>query len=123
MRVVMLLMNDLRADARVDREASALAAAGHEVVVLALRSPEAPLTEERMGFSIRRVADFTTAGFSRPLAKLAQARARSAAFVSAVAEERPDVVHAHDTDTLAAAASAAAACNARLVYDAHELFP
>ena len=119
----MLLMNDLRADARVDREASALAEAGHDVVVLALRSANAPEVESRMGFRIRRVADYTTAGWSRPWAKLAQSRARAAAFAVASAEESPDVVHAHDSDTLAAASKAARAAGALLVYDAHELFP
>jgi len=35
----------------------------------------------------------------------------------------PDVVHCHDTDTLAAGASAAARLGVPYVYDAHELYP
>jgi glycosyltransferase involved in cell wall biosynthesis len=122
-KVVMLVMNDMRADSRVTREASALAAAGHRVTVLALRSPGVPESEERLGFSIRRVAEYTTASLRRPLDKIRQSRTRTAAMVTAAAALQPDIVHAHDSDTLPAGGRAARAACARLVYDAHELYP
>jgi glycosyltransferase involved in cell wall biosynthesis len=119
----MLVMNDMRADARVDREASALADAGHDVTVLALRSREVPDDEPRAGFRIRRVADYATATWARPWAKVREGRARTVALSDAAIAICPDVVHAHDSDTLRAGATAASATGATLVYDAHELYP
>jgi glycosyltransferase involved in cell wall biosynthesis len=119
----MLVMNDMRADARVDREASALAFAGHDVTVLALRSSHAPGSEERSGFLVRRVADYSSATWVRPWAKLREGRERTRAMTDAAVAVRPDVVHAHDSDTLEAGVAAASAANAALVYDAHELYP
>jgi glycosyltransferase involved in cell wall biosynthesis len=119
----MLVMNDMRADARVDREASALASAGHEVTVLALRSPDASGSEERPGFLVRRVADYSTATWARAWVKLSEGRARTREMTEAAVGLRPDVVHAHDSDTLEAGVAAASATGATLVYDAHELYP
>lgn len=40
---------------RVDREAKTLAAAGHHVLLLAIKNKETPLLEEREGYVVRRV--------------------------------------------------------------------
>jgi glycosyltransferase involved in cell wall biosynthesis len=119
----MLLANSMTADARVAREASALADAGHDVVVLALRATGSPDEERIDGYAIRRVADYTTAGWRRPWRKLGQMRARTRAFVDAAMSMGPDVVHANDSDTLAAGSMAATRTCAALLYDAHELYP
>jgi len=56
MKVAMYVYNDVRTDARVLREASALAAAGHLVTVVArLDDPRTPSHERRDGFDIVRV--------------------------------------------------------------------
>lgn len=122
MRIVMLVLNDMTADARVSREASALAEAGHEVSVLALRAKGLPASERVGGYAIERVADYTSAGWKRPLAKLSQLRARRRALIGAATGMRPDVIHANDADTLAAGLAAARGAGCRLVYDAHELY-
>ena len=119
----MIVMNEMRADARVDREASVLAASGNDVDVVALRSHGLPEMERRSGYVIRRVADYSRAAWTRPAAKIFQMRKRTATIVRCVASLAPDVVHAHDTDALAPACAAARATSAVLVYDAHELFP
>lgn len=123
MNIAMLVLNDMRADARVTREAAALAACGHRVTVFALHSPDAPDCEEHDGVRTVRVADQGTAGWSRPVTKAVQLRRRTRKLFEAAAGERPDVVHAHDTDTLVAAAQVARRTGAMLVYDAHELYP
>ncbi|MDA3936858.1 MAG: glycosyltransferase family 4 protein [Actinomycetota bacterium] len=123
MRIVMLLHNPMVRDARVQREATALAQAGHQVTVLALMEEGLPATEDRDGFRVHRVAQATTASIRRPLSKIQQARARSRAMVDAAVALNPDVVHCHDTDTVAAGHAAAGRVGARLVYDAHELYP
>ncbi len=123
MKVVMLVLNDMTWDARVDREAAALVEAGHSVTVLALRSDGSAEHERRDGYAIHRVAEHTSASWSRPLRKVGELRRRARTLVNAAIELAPDVIHAHDTDTLVAAAQAARLLGVPLVYDAHELYP
>lgn len=119
----MLVMNDMSFDQRVHREASALGDAGHDVTVVCLRGGDLPASESRGSYAVIRVADATTATWKNPLGKANQARRRTAALAEAVVMLRPDVVHAHDTDTLPAASRSARMAGAKLLYDAHELFP
>ena len=138
LRITMLLRNPFTRDARVLREARSLARAGHDVTVIAMRAPTLPAREQRDGFTVLRLipggtlAGPTIAGASGgrtlSLPRLAIAvRARDAiltrAFTRAAIEQPADVYHAHDLNTLEPAARAARARGARLVYDAHELYP
>lgn len=119
----MLVLNDMTADARVSKEAATLAAAGYSVTVLCLRGDSLPQSEIVDGYGINRVARPTTAAWRQPVLKLRQSRDRTRALVEAGIGFMPDVVHAHDTDTLAAAARISKATGAQFVYDAHELYP
>lgn len=119
----MLVLNDMRNDARVVREARTLVGAGHSVEVLALRSPEAPDVETRDGFTIKRVADVTRASLRQPLLKYRERRARENSMRAAAIARAPDVIHCHDTNTLGIGAAAARALGVPYVYDAHELYP
>jgi glycosyltransferase involved in cell wall biosynthesis len=134
----MLLRNPFTRDARVLREARSLARAGHEVTVIAMRAPTLPDREERDGFTVlRRVGGGTLAGptiagaaggrvraLPRPAIAVAVRDAILArAFYRAALEQPADVYHAHDLNTLEPAARACGARGARLVYDAHELYP
>lgn len=123
MNIVMLVLNDMSADARIDREASALAEAGYDVTVLALRADGMPERERRDHYTVWRVADYTTATWRNPIGKLRQSQARRRAFFEAGLELRPDVVHAHDTDTLSVGVLLADVMHIPLIYDAHELYP
>lgn len=123
MKVVMLVLNDMTADARVSREAGSLAVASHDVTVLALHSAAAGDLVACDGYDVRRVADQTTAGVRQFPRKVGQQRKRDADLVSVAVGLKPDVVHAHDTNTLRAGAIAAQRLGAALVYDAHELYP
>jgi glycosyltransferase involved in cell wall biosynthesis len=134
----MLLRNPFTRDVRVLREARSLASAGHEVTVLALRAPGLPDVERRDGFEVRRAVEAglmagptirAAAGgrgrrLPRPAAvvwlrdRLLERRLARAAMAVAA-----DVYHAHDLNTLEAACRAAACRAARVVYDAHELYP
>jgi len=56
-RVAMYVFNDVRTDARVLREAATLAAAGHEVTIVARHDdPATPARERQSGFDIVRIA-------------------------------------------------------------------
>lgn len=140
-RIAMIVWNDFLNDARVLKEAESLAMAGYCVVVNALHVPGKTMVEEPLGNDIwvRRVSTsviysllgvFTAA--PRP-ANQAKAGALAALWkimgrawghfllLRNVLLQRPDVVHAHDVNTLPTAWLAARLCRARLVYDAHEI--
>ena len=96
----MAVSNDLLTDQRVDRHRRTLTEAGFDVVVLGrLDVP----TRHRRGW--------------RFYLELNRGLRRK------VAEQRPDIVWANDTDTLLGCYLAARRCRAKLVMDAHELFP
>lgn len=139
----MLLRNLFVRDARVLREARELARAGHEVVVVALHAGDLPEREERDGIRIvravraGRLAGPTILGVAGAAAadSPGRTRRRPAAAVwlrdavldrrmtSAAIAHQADVYHAHDLTTLAPAVRAARVNGARLIYDAHELYP
>jgi glycosyltransferase involved in cell wall biosynthesis len=113
----MLLHKSVRHDSRVRREARALAAAGHQVLVLEL-SPVRPEARELDGFARRSVEP---AAWTRRLPHHAYRALCLLAFVRAVARARPDVVHAHDAAMLLPGLAGARLTGARLLYDSHEL--
>lgn len=157
-RVAMLVKNTFEFDARVEREARALAHEGWDVVVVALHDgANLPLGEERGSIKVTRVprlygrfarlgpastvapsATQESTGWGgaasallrgiRRLARLAAPVLRWAntavvdqRMAVAAARHNPDVVHAHDLNTLGVAARLARHLGVRVVYDSHEL--
>jgi len=114
----MLLHKSVEFDSRVRREASALAAAGHHVVVLEL-APVPPDGQVLEGF--RRRSVLPSPAVRRLLPFHLYRAAFLLGFVRAVVRLRPQVVHAHDAAMLVPGALGAWLCGARLVYDSHEL--
>src|SRR5258708_4024113 len=119
MRICMLVRNAGTRDARVLREAAALADAGHKVRVIAMREAGIPITESRDGFSIVRIhpvplirrpvipssAPNIGAPSHAPIRRsplLYGARDRLVSFNLTRAALRipADVYHAHDLNTL-----------------------
>ncbi|MDZ4179367.1 MAG: glycosyltransferase family 4 protein [Coriobacteriia bacterium] len=122
-RIAMIVLHDMAWDRRVDRAASALAEAGHEVAVFCLRGDDLQVTEPRNGYAIQRVATSATAPWSRPIAKIAASRRRERELTEAVAAWGPSIVHCHDLPAMRPGLKAASRVGARVVYDDHELFP
>lgn len=146
MRILMLVATTVATDTRVLREATTLAAAGHDVHVIGRSvpadwTPPAPVTVSSVGTSSVFRAEGAPSLTRRRLpvhlrvarwALLPQHRASAFGRWAAGAVEQgrrriasglaPDVVHAHDFTALAAGAQLADACGARLVYDTHELW-
>ena len=114
----MLLHKSVEFDSRVRREASALAAAGHQVIVLEL-APVAPDRAVLEGFTRRSV--MPRPAWRRLLPFGSYRVVFLFAFLRAVIASRPDVVHAHDAAMLVPGALGARLTRARLVYDSHEL--
>jgi glycosyltransferase involved in cell wall biosynthesis len=143
----MIVRNPCVRDPRVLKEARALAAAGYNVVVIATAEPGVVTEEERDGFRIRRVEPvpgWVRLATRRPVIPPQSgdteipgggSKRRPPALVAfrdmlvtrqltrAAASTPADVYHAHDLNTLVAGVTAARRHGARLVYDAHELYP
>lgn len=122
----MIVSNAVAPDPRVEKEAAALAAAGHVVTVFAWdRSGEAPSHEERDGFRIERLGP--SASYGGGMRSLPRFREFWGNVADQVVEWRAEVVHAHDTDTIVPALSAGCQLRrrdieTRLVVDFHELY-
>ncbi len=121
MKIVMLVLNPFTHDARVHKEASTLAGAGHDVRVLALGKGDVPAYEERSGYRIQRLQ---LASLRHQGGRLAPVRKYYEWLqqVTAVTHAEPaHVYHAHDANTLISAYRPVSRDGARWVYDAHEL--
>ena len=114
----MLLHKSVEFDSRVRREASALAAAGHQVTVLEL-APVPPGQPWLDGF--RRRSVLPPAVLRRSLPWHLYRGAFLLWFIWGILSVRPQAVHAHDAAMLVPGAVGAWACGAALVYDSHEL--
>jgi glycosyltransferase involved in cell wall biosynthesis len=118
MRIAMLLHKSVEFDSRVRREASALAAVGHEVVVIELAMvPEGDLMLD--GF--RRRSCLPPEWIRRGLPGPVYRSLMVLCFVGAIVRVRPQVVHAHDAAMLVPGLAGAWLTGAQLVYDSHEL--
>ncbi len=113
----MLLHKSVEFDSRVRREASALAADGHEVFVLELASDVR--TGALDGFVRRSCLPprWLRTSFPSVLYRIAIALY----FAREIARLRPEIVHAHDAAMLIPGFLGARQTGARLVYDSHEL--
>ncbi len=118
----MFVLNNMVRDARVTREASSLARAGHKVTVYALWDGDTTSREEKNGFAIRRMPVRL-----RWLPKNAVCWAIKylewiLRCAWAAVADGCQVAHGHDMSGLVPAWLVSRLTRARLVYDAHELF-
>jgi glycosyltransferase involved in cell wall biosynthesis len=118
MRIAMLLHKSVEFDSRVRREASALAAAGHRVVVLELAAIPAG---QAILDGFHRRSCLPPERLRRWLPFHLYRLAFLVSFVRAVVRVRPEVIHAHDAAMLLPGIVGARLTGARLVYDSHEL--
>lgn len=120
-RILMLLSNPFRPDPRVHKEARSLIAAGYEVTILCWdRTGEYQEREIIDGINVTRTGPIYT-GRSLGRFPLMLFRFWWRALNQA-RKIRPDIIHAHDLDTLPLGFHISKFHGARLVYDAHEIY-
>jgi glycosyltransferase involved in cell wall biosynthesis len=118
----MLLGNGLAPDPRVEAEARALVAGGCDLTIVGWdRDGDLPPAESRDGYRVERIRLPSTHGRGTSQAFLMPKIWRE--YVRAGERLAPDVVHAHDLDTLPAGWRLARRTGAALVFDAHESYP
>lgn len=146
-KAAMIVWNDFRNDARVRKEAETLQAAGHEVTVFALHTPGKTAKRQTLASGVKVVrvdrspfwalreqmgllrqpgaggADGgpTKAGKGRTALRVATRGLAHGSWLARIVASRPDVIHAHDVNTLPTAWLASLIARAPLVYDAHEI--
>ena len=141
LRIAMLVGNPGSTDARVRKEAESLASAGHAVTIFGLAARGLPAQEIINGVTYQRCREWHRRGAAGPVTDGACTPVKrnfvstirhfispfvhhellAMTFVEAAVLARPDIVHAHDFETLPAAVRVAARVGARVIYDMHEL--
>ena len=126
-RVAMILGHDLlvpNEDTRVYREALSLVKAKYEVTVFCwsrrVDKYENKWEEERDGISVVRVFQELKGGF---FSKFRGFRKAMKQLQDRMAEYKPDIIHAHDLETLDSAIKVARKNNAKVIFDSHEDWP
>jgi len=146
-KVCMTVWNDFLNDARVTKEAETLQSAGHQVTVFALHTPgktkkrqtlasgvkvvrvdRSPLwgLRDRMGLLRGPSASGPATGpvkaaRGRTVLRVVTRGLAHGSWLARIVASRPDVIHAHDVNTLPTAWLASRLSRASLVYDAHEI--
>lgn len=144
-RISMVVWNQFLHDARVMKEAETLQSAGYKVTVHALHEPGLTSQRETLptGIDIRRVsaspyAALYAARRSKKKIKNQSEQGTSSSIFSVlliilsrlwahlglmvqIGKAKPDIIHAHDVNTLPTAWLAAKITRSSIVYDAHEI--
>jgi glycosyltransferase involved in cell wall biosynthesis len=130
---MMLLFGPISPDVRVEKEAKTLSDNGFQVTILAWnRSGKLAAHEKRDGFSIHRMGPSLPASFYRLprfgkfLVKAAVTVVFSIRVIGTALRANPEIIHAHDLDTLPIGAilkMVKPLGRVKLVYDSHEDYP
>lgn len=115
-RVTMVLRNAYTHDTRVEKEARSLVAAGYAVTIVADGAEGLPTREVKGGISVIRVPRL---GRRIPVLRYLRHRRN---LMRALTATRPDIIHAHDSDTLDPVGGVARRLGVPYVYDAHDLW-
>lgn len=148
MKILMLLFKDIHFDARVKREALALAEVGHKVIIACLEEFEDEPSELHENIKLIR-CQISTKRIKRnvikqqkksstkslvfriirlPIIKLLKDIMANREFLQTIKQEmkrlnfKPDVIHCHDLNTLPVGCLLNNNLPSKLVYDSHELF-
>ena len=122
----MVVSNPCDPDPRVEKEASALVEAGHEVVIHAFDREETRSREDIIdGVSVlRHQVGVTPRGAPNLLTGLRVLRGLRRfrkSVIQTLSKNPPDVIHCHDADTLAAGLQLRRTNGTKIVFDMHDL--
>jgi glycosyltransferase involved in cell wall biosynthesis len=139
----MIVWNDFQNDARVLKEAETLQQAGYQVIVHALHTPGITKEQETLSSGIkvvrvsrspfwkwRKTSSSVDSTPSGPIGKMSLkrrilriiARLYTHAMLGIkMLQAKPDIIHAHDVNTLPTAYLASIFARVPIVYDAHEI--
>jgi len=126
-KVAMILGHDLlepNEDTRVYREALTLVKTGYETTVFCwarrMDKYETKWDVERDGIKVVRIFENLDGGF---ISKVRGFRRAMKQLQTKVEEYEPDIIHAHDLETLEAATNASNKNGSKVIFDSHEDWP
>lgn len=114
----MLLIGNINTDGRVQKEIATLKAAGHRVTLIQWAYTGSPADRGRLGIDVIEYPHVLAKSAARNFLRQLQFNAWA---LGRLREVKPDIVQCNDLNTLPAGALYAK--RARIVFDAHELFP
>ena len=125
-KICMLVTNSVRKDPRVRKEAMSAISAGHDVTVIGIKDQNydqhfidnAPYKIVLIDYIKNPYKRFHPMWF---IAGATKAVKYNRGFIQEILKVNPDLIHANDYDTLSAGFHASKKCNAKLVYDSHEV--
>jgi glycosyltransferase involved in cell wall biosynthesis len=140
-KIIMIVSNPCIADARVIKMAQVGVKYGHEVHIFATLGKHTAPFEEKEGVFYHRLAWGATViinnvavlsilnkinkklclAIYKKLYPFIKHRMFSKLFADHISSMNPDIIHAHDLICLPTACNASKDCNAKIIYDAHEL--
>lgn len=127
MKILMLLEGtDFPPDIRVEKEARALQAAGHEIVLLCENLSNRPLQEHWQGMEIIRLPTLPASEYRRNRVWMfltLRDRRWEEAIDQTIAAHRPDALHVHDLLYVGPALRVARRAKLPIVADLHENYP
>jgi glycosyltransferase involved in cell wall biosynthesis len=121
MKITLLVLNNFTNDARVHKEATTLASAGHQVSVIALWQSGLQEWEEQAGYRVIRMRLRSRPWRGKIIAPLVKYLEFAWRVLRYARREPAQVYHANDANTLPAAWLAARSAKAAMLYDSHEL--
>lgn len=119
--ICMVLKGNIHYDGRVRKEISTLVAAGHQIELIVLDVSKTASGGEDLGAKIHYIP--VTIWSQASVNFLNQLLVFNRQAASLIKQIRPTHIHCHDLDTLFAGVWAKKEVHAKLVFDAHELFP
>jgi len=139
---ILMVCDDVRIDRRILQEGETLAAAGHEIILLAQAGADVPAFERIGSVKVERLSCVIPKFQAPPGAGILQILARRGfrflkrvlrkfqklpfgeqLVLNRILHYDPDVIHAHDLPQLRVAVLARRKLGVPLVYDAHEFYP
>lgn len=114
----MLLIGNINTDGRVQKEIATLKAAGHRVVLIQWGHTGTKVDRERLGIDLVEYPHLLVKSAARNFLRQLQFNFWALARLRDI---KPDIVQCNDLNTLIAGALYSR--HARIVFDAHELFP
>jgi glycosyltransferase involved in cell wall biosynthesis len=127
-KVIMTLRVDFlhpRLDPRVYKEAKELVKRGYSVTVLCWTRKDGtyPSKEEYEGINIERIPHSIPPANASRLFKAPPYIRLMQSMSNAVKRHKPDIIHAHDTDTLLESSLAHSSLKVPFIFDSHENYP
>lgn len=125
MKISIVVSNSLKKDPRVIKQIKIAKQNGYEVQFVGYSdrfTDKQFLNEIGVRYDLVELGDDYIGKLRSPIKKIKRLFLRPQMAIDYICDFNPDIIHANDFDTLGLARGASKKCNAKLIYDSHEVF-